>query len=149
MTRGSGARSLLVLTISVTAAVLAATAQQRELRLVSTIWPPFTNQPGQARFALDLVEAAFERMAVTPITAFVDNAQFTPALIDGPFDGSPAAWRDSRREQAMLFSNPYLETRLVLVGRSGADVSATSLAALKGRRIAVVEGYDGPQPADQ
>ena len=141
MTRGSRAGSLLVLSVSVAAAVLAATAQQRELRLVSTIWPPFTNQPGQARFALDLVEAAFERMGVTTITAFVDNAQFTPALVDGPFDGSPAAWRDSRREQAMLFSDAYLENRLVLVGRRGTDVSAKSLTVLKGRRVAVVEGY--------
>ena len=141
MPRGSSARSLLVLGIAVTATVLAATAQQRELRLVSTIWPPFTNQSGQARFALDLVEAAFERMAVAPITAFVDNAQFTPALLDGPFDGSPAAWRDRQREQAILFSDPYLENRLVLVGRSGANVSAKTLSALKGRRVAVVEGY--------
>ena len=123
------------------ATVLAATAQQRELRLVSTIWPPFTNQPGQARFALDLVEAAFERMGVTTITAFVDNAQFTPALVDGPFDGSPAAWRDRQREQAMLFSDAYLENRLVLVGRRGTDVSAKALTVLKGRRVAVVEGY--------
>ena len=41
----------------------------------------------------------------------------------------------------LLFSEPYLENRLVLVGRRGADVSATTLAALKGRRIAIVEGY--------
>jgi polar amino acid transport system substrate-binding protein len=141
MTRGSGGRSLLVLSVTVMAAVLAVTAQQRELRLVSTIWPPFTNQPGQARFALDLVEAAFERIGVATITAFVDNVEFTTALASGPFDGSPAVWRDSRREQVALFSDPYLENRLVLIGRSGANVAATSLAALKGRRIAVVEGY--------
>ena len=49
-------------------------------------------------------------MSVTTITAFVDNAQFTPALIDGPFDGSPAAWRDSQREQALLFSEPTSRT---------------------------------------
>jgi uncharacterized protein (TIGR01777 family) len=34
-----------------------------------------------------------------------------------------------------------LENRLVLVGRAGTDVSAASLATLKGRRIAIVEGY--------
>ena len=41
----------------------------------------------------------------------------------------------------LLFSQPYLENRLVLVGRQGADVSATALTALKGKRIAIVEGY--------
>src|SRR3982751_1009782 len=33
-------------------------AQNAQLKLVSTAWPPFTNAPKQARFALDLVEAA-------------------------------------------------------------------------------------------
>ena len=40
-----------------------------------------------------------------------------------------------------MFSAPYLENRLVLVGRYGADVSAKSLTDLKGRRVAIVEGY--------
>ena len=40
-----------------------------------------------------------------------------------------------------MFSDPYLENRLVLVARRGGNVSATSLAALKSRRIAIVEGY--------
>lgn len=122
-------------------AALGASSQNRELRLISTVWPPFTNQPGQARFALDLVEHALGRIGVTPVTAFADNAQFTNSLINGPFDGSPAAWRNKEREAALLFSEPYLENRLVLVARRGANVSAPSLAALKGRRIAVVEGY--------
>ena len=121
--------------------VVAASSQNRELRLVSTVWPPFTNPPGQARFALDLVEHALGRIGITPVTAFADNAQFTNSLVNGPFDGSPAAWRNKEREVALLFSEPYLENRLVLVARRGTSVSAQSLAALKGRRIAIVEGY--------
>jgi polar amino acid transport system substrate-binding protein len=122
-------------------AVLGASSQNRELRLISTVWPPFTNQPGQARLALDLVEHALGRLGVTAVTSFADNAQFTNSLVNGPFDGSPAAWRNKEREVALLFSEPYLENRLVLVARRGANVSAQSLAALKGRRIAIVEGY--------
>ena len=41
----------------------------------------------------------------------------------------------------LIFSEPYLENRLILVGRHGDDVSATTLAALQGKRIAIVEGY--------
>ena len=41
----------------------------------------------------------------------------------------------------LLFSKPYLENRLILVGRKGADVSAGTLGALTGKRIAIVEGY--------
>lgn len=35
---------------------LVASGQGKDLRLVSTVWPPFTNLAGQPRFALDLVE---------------------------------------------------------------------------------------------
>ena len=40
----------------------------------------------------------------------------------------------------LLFSEPDLESAGP-VGRAGADVSAATLTALKGRRIAIVEGY--------
>jgi polar amino acid transport system substrate-binding protein len=111
------------------------------LRLVSTAWPPFTNQAGQPRFANDLVDAALGRIGLKADTAIVEPAAFTPALLTGPYDGSAAAWKDDQREQVLLFSQPYLENRLVLLGRKGADVSATNLSALKGKKIAIVGGY--------
>jgi len=132
-------RAFLLLAFA--AGSVALTAQTQTLRLVSTAWPPFTNAPGQARFALDLVESALGRIGITSTTTIVDASQFTTALLGSAFDGSAAAWKDPDREAALLFSQPYLENRLVLVGRKNADVSAASLAALKGRRIAIVEGY--------
>lgn len=120
---------------------LVVAAQARQLSLVSTEWPPFTDEKGQPRFALDLVEAALDRFTFTANTTFVENARFTPALVNGQFDGSGAAWKDAERERVLLFSQPYLENRLVLVGRAGGDVSAKTLSELKGKRIAIVEGY--------
>ena len=114
---------------------------QAPLRLVSTVWPPFTNGTGQARVALDLVEEALKRIGTPAATVLVDDARFTAALLSNEFDGSGAAWRDAERERVLLFSEPYLENRLILVGRRGADVSARSLAALAGKRVVVVDGY--------
>jgi len=111
------------------------------LRLVSTPWPPFTNEPGQPRFALDLVEAALGRIGLTAKTTIVEPARFTPALLSNVYDGSAAAWKDPERERALIFSQPYLENRLILVGRKDEDVSAAALSDLKGKRIAIVEGY--------
>lgn len=125
----------LLLSITLTA------SQSKDLRLVSTVWPPFTNVAGQPRLALDLIEAALDRSGVPSATTFVDNTQYSAAITTGPFDGSGAAWHDAQREKAMIFSQPYLENRLILIARRGGDVSATSPAALKGRRLAVVEGY--------
>ena len=119
----------------------ATSAQTNTLRLVSTAWAPFTNESGQARFALDLVEAALGRFGVSAKTTIVEPAKFTPALLSNEFDGSAAAWKDAEREKVLLFSQPYLENRLILVGRKGADVKAATLSALKGKRIAIVGGY--------
>jgi polar amino acid transport system substrate-binding protein len=141
-------RHATVLLLSL-AASLAVSAQTTQLRLVSTAWSPFTNQPGQPRFALDLVEAALGRIGVKATTTIVDAAQFTTSLYSGPFDGSGAAWKDAERERTLLFSQPYLENRLILVARRGSDVSAATLAGLKGKRIAIVEGYSYGEAIDQ
>ena len=116
-------------------------AQGRQLQLVSTAWSPFTDAPGQPRFALDLVDVALRRAGIIAETVIIDEARFTPSLLSGEFDGSAAAWTDTERERALVFSQPYLENRLILVGRRRSDVSATSLADLAGRRVALVAGY--------
>ena len=134
--------------LSLVAMSLAVSAQTTRLRLVSTAWTPFTNAAGQPRFALDLVEAALGRIGVTATTSIVEAAEFTPSLLKGPFDGSAAAWRDAERERALLFSNAYLENRLVLVGRRGAVVTSPTLASLKGKRIAIVGGYSYGEAID-
>ena len=119
-TRGRGLRWMFLFAAAMTAPWLTAAGQTSQLRLVSTIWPPFTNEPGQPRFALDLVEEATRRIGIKTTTTFVEAAKFTPSLLTGPFDGSGAAWKDAERERALLFSQPYLENRLVLVARRGA-----------------------------
>ena len=117
------------------------TLESRQLRLVSTVWSPFTNAPGQPRFALNLVDEAFRRVGISAETIIVDEAKFTSSLLSGEFDGSAAVWRYAEREPVLIYSQPYLWNRLILVGRQGSDVSATSLADLAGKRIALVAGY--------
>ena len=133
--------SVALLSLVSLASPMPAWGQPPQLHLVSTAWPPFTNAPGQPRFALDLVEEALERISVTSQTAIVDEARFTPSLLNTEFDGSAAIWKDAERERALVFSEPYLENRLLLVGRRGSDVSAKKLAELNGKRIVLVGGY--------
>jgi polar amino acid transport system substrate-binding protein len=139
--RWSGAVVLAACCLALWTTRTSSAQQSAPLRLVSTAWPPFTNPSGQPRFALDLVETALGRIQLTARTTLVSAPQFTSTLVSGLFDGSAAAWKDPERERALIFSQPYLENRLVLVGRSGADVSAKTLEALAGRKVAIVEGY--------
>ena len=132
----TGALLLLIIAIPIMAS-----AQDRQLQLVSTAWSPFTNAPGQPRFALDLVDMALERVGIIADTVIVDEAMLTPSLLSGEFDGSAALWKDTERERVLLYSQPYLQNRLILVGRQGSDVSAAALTNLVGKRIALVAGY--------
>ena len=132
---------LPILFIALSVAAVTLSAQVFSLKLVSTAWSPFTNAPGQPRFAIDLVETALGRIKMTATTTIVEASQFTPSLLSGPYDGSAAAWKDAEREKLLLFSQPYLENRLILVGRKGTNVRMSSLGELRGKRIAIVGGY--------
>jgi polar amino acid transport system substrate-binding protein len=113
----------------------------KALRLASDSWPPFTAEPGNARIAVDLVREALKRAGRDATSSIIDFEGVITGLRDGTFDGSAALWRSADRERYLLFSKPYLENRLVLVGRKGSDVSATSLVGLGGKRVAVVGRY--------
>lgn len=127
--------------LAIAAVPVVGVTQTKPLHLASTPWPPFTNAPGQARFALDLVHKALERIGIAADTTIVEEGTLTPALLDGRFDGSAALWRDEERDRRLVYSQPYLQNRLLLVGRRGSDVSATALAGLSGKRIALVNGF--------
>ncbi len=117
------------------------TLAARPLRFVSTTWSPFTNAPGKPRFALDLVGEGLRRAGISAETVIVDEARFASSLLSGEFDGSAAVWKYAEREPVLIYSQPYLWNRLILVGRQGSDVSAASLAELAGKRVALVAGY--------
>jgi len=134
-------RGLLTVLVAIISALSIVAAQNRTLQFVSPVRPPFTDAPGKPRFALDLVEAALHRINVTANTTLVAPGDFGRALLTGPYDGTAEAWRDSAREQALLFSEPYLENRLVLIGRAGTSVTAAALSELQGKRIAIIDGY--------
>ena len=116
-------------------------AASGKLELVSTVWPPFTDVAGRPRRASDLVHEALKRAGVLEETSIVADDRLIPSLSDGSYAGSGALWYSAERERFLLYSKPYMETRLVLVGRKGQDVSASSLASLTGKRVALVKTW--------
>ena len=108
------------------AAICLASAAQAPLTLVSTAWSPFTNAPGQPRFALDLVETAFGRIGLTAKTTIVPAAQFTSSLLASGFDGSAAAWKDPDRELSSCFRS--------LISRTGSCSSDGTATTCRRRR---------------
>lgn len=111
------------------------------LRLVAPPWPPFTDGPDKPRVALSLVESALSRAGYSASVEILPPALWADELKSGTSDGSATTWHSDERDAFLLYSKPYLQNRLVLVGRAGADVSAKAFADLKGKRIGIVEGF--------
>jgi ABC-type amino acid transport substrate-binding protein len=111
------------------------------LHLASDTWPPYTGDRPGAQVSTEIVAEAMMRSGQRTRTTITDWTSAMAGLRDARFDGSAAVWRNAEREKVLLFSRAYLENRLVLVGRKGADVGAASLAELDGKTVAVVEGY--------
>lgn len=121
--------------------------QTTKLALASDVWPPFTDVTPKHAFALDLVHEALARTKIQEHTTILEFKEVMNEINSKKFDGSAALWHSAEREKTLLFSEPYLENRLILVGKKGGDVSADSISELKGKRVAVVESYAyGPLP---
>jgi polar amino acid transport system substrate-binding protein len=119
-----------------------------KLRLASSSWPPWVGAEGQPRVALEIVSTALSRAGYIAIHDIAPLDQLLSNLRNGggAYDGSASLWRSEEREQFLLYSESYLENRMVLVGPRGGDVSATSFSQLKGKRIGVVKDYAyGPE----
>lgn len=116
-------------------------AEPQELRLGSDEWPPFTSSDLKQRASIELVHTALERANVNPTTSISQWKQVEVGIRSGELDGSAAMWRSEQREKNLVFSKPYLENRLVLIGRRGSDVSATRMNDLAGKRVALVGRY--------
>ena len=130
-----------IITLIAICILTAASGQQSELRLASDVYPPFTDREGQKSFALELVHEALDRSSIPANSKIVGFGEVLDGINVGKFDGSAALWKSADRETYLTYSDAYLENRLVLVGRAGSDVSATSLSDLKNKRVSIVSGY--------
>jgi polar amino acid transport system substrate-binding protein len=138
--RRAATRIALAVWILALATVAVATEPQ-ELKLGSDEWPPFTGSEGKQRAAIELVHTALDRTGVQAATVIYDWKDVEAGIRRSELDGSAAMWRTEEREKDLVFSEAYLENRLVLIGRKGSDVSATQMSELAGKRVAAVGSY--------
>ncbi len=127
-------------TLLLMASALALNAQQ-SITLASDIWPPFTNVAGQKAIATSLVRQALNRSGIKSIHKIIDPHQILMGIDKKLYDGSAALWYNDKKSESLFFSIPYLQNRLILVGKKGADVSATKISDLKGKKIGLVDAY--------
>lgn len=129
-----------VLLLGPAAALVSAVALAAPLKLVAPTWPPYAGPTGEDRVAVELVETALKRAGIDATVVVRSEASVIEQVAPGEYAGSVAVWKSAARAERLAFSAPYLENRLVLLGRSGAEVDRP-LAALKGKKVGLVTGY--------
>lgn len=115
--------------------------QAQGLKLASDVYPPFTDVSGEKAIAMEIVQGVLERMEQEVGFAIVDFEDVINGVREGRFDGSAALWHSNEREDLMYFSAPYMENRLVLVGRKGSNIDYKKLDDLVGKNVGIVGGY--------
>lgn len=116
-------------------------AQPSSVSLVSDVWPPFTNELSKRAVAFDIVNTALQNVYVSTNFEITDFQDVIQSIQERKYDGSAALWKTPEREEFLLFSEPYLQNQLVLVGRRGSDVSFSDLKELTTASIGLVESY--------
>ncbi|MGB0259299.1 MAG: substrate-binding periplasmic protein [Coraliomargarita sp.] len=116
-------------------------AQATSLTMASDVWQPFTDEFQKTRFAIDLVHSALGRAGIKPETKILEKWTVPADLKAGKYDGCGAMWYSKEREDFLLFSEPYLENRLILIGQKGSKVDVNSLSELAGKKLILVKGY--------
>lgn len=139
---------LILLSFFLGTAIIA-DAQSLKVKLASDVWPPFTNVSGQQALATALVNEALRRGGIGAETVIIGFGEVIAGIRDGDYDGSAALWRSAERDEFLLYSDAYLENRLVLVGRKGSDVSAAGFEDLAGKKVAIVGNYAYGESVDK
>jgi polar amino acid transport system substrate-binding protein len=108
------------------------------LNLASDIWPPFTNSDKEKSIALEIVHQALAQSGVASKTSILKFKDVLKGLKSNSYDGSAAFWKTEKREEIMLFSEPYLQNQLVLVANKNTNVNNPNL---KGKKLGLIAGY--------
>ena len=114
---------------------------QNDLNLHSDKWPPFTDVKGEKSVATDLVQTALKRIEHPGHTTIAEFDDILKQLQSGEVDGSVALWKTEEREQFLVYSKPYLQNQLILVGLKGKKVDFKKSEELAGSRLGLVKSY--------
>ena len=128
---------------------VAAAHSADKLKIVADYWPPFTTEQKGQRIAADLVETALSNADIIHETQLLPWNEVLEGLKSGKYDAIVGAWKSTERESYLMFSQPYLENRIKLVGRIDNRIVYKRLDQLAGKKVGLVEGYAyGPEISD-
>ncbi len=112
------------------------------VRLMANTSPPYSDErlPGRG-LALELVEHIFSRTDYSPEITIDSWSRALEGVSIGVYDALAAAWYTDERAAEFLFSEPYLESELIILKLRSLGANPRSLQDLAGARLGVRTDY--------
>ena len=112
------------------------------VRLLANTSPPYADRklPEQG-LALELVSHILQRAGYEAEISIEIWSRAMEGVRIGVYDALATAWYSEERDKDFLFSEPYLESRLILLKLRSSPFPLTELAQLEGRRLGVRSDY--------
>ena len=134
-------RIVVLLAAGLVFSSLGAQAQQ-PLKLMANTSPPYADARLPERgLALELVEHVFASTSVEPDISIENWSRAVEGAKLGVYNGLAAAWYSDERAEDLLFSEPYLSSKLIILKRRGETRNFTDLRQLSGARLGVRTDY--------
>jgi polar amino acid transport system substrate-binding protein len=115
---------------------------QAPLRLMANTSPPYADiRLPERGLALELVEHVFSGTAIKTDISIENWSRAVEGAKLGVYNGLAAAWYSDERAEELLFSEPYLSSKLIILKRRKETRHFTSLKQLSGARIGVRTDY--------
>ncbi len=104
-------------------------APSKTLTMAANEWPPYVGRslPGQG-LAIELIRQVFKQAGYDIQMNFAPWGAVREGLKAGKYDISSTNWKTPEREKSLLFSQPYLENKLIVISH---DTLITNEQAFK------------------
>lgn len=123
-------------------AVLAPNAGAETVRMLANTSPPYAdNKLENGGLALELVTTVMQRAGYDADISIEIWSRAMEGVRIGVYDALATAWYSDERAQDFIFSDPYLESRLIMVKRRDDPMVYDELSDLRGARLGVRVDY--------
>ena len=113
-------------------------AEEQTLKLLANTSPPYADAtlPEQG-LALELVRHVFSRTEYAPDITIENWSRAVEGARIGVYDALASVWYSEEREKDLLFSEPYLNSELIILKLRSNRNDYSELADLAGGRLGV------------
>ncbi len=115
---------------------------QKTVTLTASHSPPYADDKlPQQGLAIELVSHVLKRAGYTPEINFKIWSRAMEGVSVGLYDALAAAWYSDERAKEYLFSDPYLNSKLILLKLRSDPSSYNDKSDLAGKRVGTQAGY--------